>query len=192
MAWLWQRDIDDEKRTPGFIFMIKSRLSGKRVSLDRATQQLLGLGIKPGWKVVDFGCGAGHYSVAAAKVVGEGGTVHAVDLHPTAIRMVEEKAAKLGLGNVETIYSDLHTGLDDGAVDAVLLFDVLRGRKDARPLLAELHRVLKRDGRVHVRARGLRGGRVHDLMVKDGLFKLMGKAGDVLNFLKVEGEFHEI
>jgi ubiquinone/menaquinone biosynthesis C-methylase UbiE len=192
MAWLWQRNIDDEKRTPGFIFRIKSRFSKKNVRLDRAEAELQSLGLKPGWSVLDFGCGPGQYAIAAARVVGDAGTVQALDLHPTALDMVEQKAATLNLGNVDTIYSDLHTGLDDKSLDAALLFEVLGGRRDIRDLLLELHRVLKRSGKLHVRDAGLRGDRLEELMVKDGLFRLLGKEGNVLNFIKLEGAFHEI
>jgi len=192
MAWLWHSDIDDEKRAPGFIFRLKSRFSKNNVSLERAEAEMLSVGIKPGWTVLDFGCGPGQYSVAAAKVVGDTGSVQALDLHPTALDMVEKKAASLNLGNIDTIYSDLHTGLEKESVDAVLLFDVLHGRREIRSLLDELHRVLKHAGTVHVRGSGFKGGRLQELMVKDGLFRLLGTKGGVLNFAKVEGEFHEI
>jgi ubiquinone/menaquinone biosynthesis C-methylase UbiE len=192
MAWLWQRDIDDEKRTPGLIFRLKSSFSRKNVSLGRAEKDLLGLGVKPGSTVLDFGCGPGQYSIAAARVVGDAGSVQALDLHPTALDMVETKAANLSLSNIETIYSELHTGLDDESVDTVLLFDVLRGRRDIRSLMSELHRILKPEGVLHVRGSGFKGSRLQELMVKDGLFRLLGVQGKVLNFAKVVGEFHEI
>ncbi len=192
MAWLWQRDIDDEKRTPGFLYSIKSVFSKKYVDIEKAEKELRLFGIVPGQTVLDFGSGPGHYALAAARVVGDAGTVHALDIHPKAIEMVDRKAAELKLSNVESIYSDLHTGLDDGSVDAVLLFNVLRGRSDVRLMLEELHRILKHDGSVHVRDSGFKPGRLEELMVKDGLFRLKGILGGVLKYTKVEGEFHEI
>ena len=192
MAWLWQRNIDDEKRTPGIIYRLKSSLSRKNVSLEKAEKELLSLGLKPGWTVLDFGSGPGQYSIAAARVVGDAGSVQALDLHPTALDMVEKKAASLNLTNVETIYSELHTGLDDESVDKVLLFDMLRGRREVRSLMNELHRVLKPEGILHVRGDGLKRSRLHEIMIKDGLFRLLGEQGNVLNFVKVVGEFHEI
>jgi ubiquinone/menaquinone biosynthesis C-methylase UbiE len=192
MSWLWQRDIDDEKRTPGFLFRLRSSVSRKSLRAGKARDQLSGLGIMPGHTVLDFGCGAGSYSIAAAGIVGDSGSVQALDIHPTALRMVEGRASGSNLSNVETIYSDLETGLDDESVDAVLLFDVLRGRKDVKSLLDEMHRVLKPSGVLNVRGPGMKAGRLHELMVKDGLFRLLGESGDVLRFAKVEGEFQEI
>ena len=192
MAWLRQRDIDDEKRTPDLIFRLRNMFISRSVSLNQAEKELKDLGIKNGGKVLDFGCGSGQYAIAAAKLVGDSGKVFAVDLHPSALRMVDEKASALGLSNVETIYSDLETGLDAGSVDMVLLFDALRGRKDIKSLLNEVHRVVKRKGAVHVKRSGLKNGRVEELMVKDGFFHLKGKHNDVLRFGKLEGEFYEI
>jgi len=192
MAWLWQRDIDDEKRTPGFIFKLKSRFSPKNVGLKKAEQELLDIGLKPGWTVLDFGCGPGQYTVAAARVVGEKGNVHALDLHPTALEIVEKKAAKMNLFNIDTVFSDLHTGLEDESVDAILLFNVLKCRRDFRSLMGEFHRVLKKSGKVHVKETGFEPIRLQELLVKDGLFKLLGTQGGVFNFAKLEGEFHEI
>jgi len=37
------------------------------------------IGIKKGDVVLDFGCGAGHYTIPAAKVVSEEGKVYAMD-----------------------------------------------------------------------------------------------------------------
>jgi ubiquinone/menaquinone biosynthesis C-methylase UbiE len=192
MAWLWQRDIDDEKRTPGFLYAIRSAFSRKNVSIGKAEKELRGFGIGPGRTVLDFGCGPGQYTLAAARLVGQNGTVHALDLHPKAIETVARKAADMGLSNIDTIYSDNHTGLEAESVDAVILFDVLRGRRDIKSLLSELHRILKPQGVVHVRGSGFKSGRLEELMVKDGFFKLKSVLGGVLNFMKVEGEFHEI
>jgi len=36
------------------------------------------IGVKPGQIVLDFGCRAGHYTIPAAKIVGNKGIVYAV------------------------------------------------------------------------------------------------------------------
>jgi len=43
------------------------------------------VGIKPGFHVLDFGCGPGSYIIPLAKLVGESGKVYAMDIHPLAI-----------------------------------------------------------------------------------------------------------
>ena len=53
-------------------------------------------GIQRGMNVLDFGCGPGRFAVPAAKIVGKEGFVHALDVHPLAIKMVERAAKREG------------------------------------------------------------------------------------------------
>jgi len=59
--------------------------------------------LQPGMTVLDFGCGPGGFSLAAARSVGPEGRVYAVDIHPLAVRSVQRAAARQGLDNVRTI-----------------------------------------------------------------------------------------
>ena len=45
-------------------------------------QVLNEVGIEPGYSVLDFGCGPGGFTIAAAKLVGTSGEVFAADIHP--------------------------------------------------------------------------------------------------------------
>lgn len=66
-------------------------------------------GIKPGFHVLDYGCGPGSYLTAAAELVGKSGKIYALDIHPLAIKKVNIIAAKKRLSNVVTINSDCKT-----------------------------------------------------------------------------------
>ena len=99
--------------------------------------------IKPGAHVLDYGCGPGNYTIAAAELVGPSGKVYAVDIHPLGIREVQKKADKKGLGNVKTILTNCNTKLPDSSVDVVLLFYVLHDFKDPDAIIKELNRMLK-------------------------------------------------
>jgi ubiquinone/menaquinone biosynthesis C-methylase UbiE len=79
------------------------------------------VGIKQGFKVLDFGCGPDGYILAASKLVDKTGKVYALDVTPIAIKMVKSLVQKNGLKNVETILSDSATGLPNESFDAVLL-----------------------------------------------------------------------
>jgi 2-polyprenyl-3-methyl-5-hydroxy-6-metoxy-1,4-benzoquinol methylase len=57
----------------------------------------LDVGIQQGFRVLDYGCGPGGFSLAAAELVGNAGKVYVLDLHPLAIQQVQKKAAKRGL-----------------------------------------------------------------------------------------------
>jgi ubiquinone/menaquinone biosynthesis C-methylase UbiE len=98
--------------------------------------------IRPGFSVLDFGCGPGGYIRPLADLVGGFGEVHALDIHPLAVARVERIATKKHLSNVETILSRCETGLDSGSMDAVLLYDIFHHLSDREGVLQELHRVL--------------------------------------------------
>ena len=55
-----------------------------KISLDKwkresAENIIRYIGIDSGQKILDFGCGSGHYTIPIAKVVGEKGVVYALD-----------------------------------------------------------------------------------------------------------------
>lgn len=102
--------------------------------------------VQEGHTFLDYGCGTGYFSLAAAKMVTDSGKVYALDYFPKQLEIVSEKCGKAGLTNIETIHSSSHTGLADESVDVVWLCDVLHEIKERRAVLKELHRVLKKDG----------------------------------------------
>ncbi|HEV2717644.1 MAG TPA: methyltransferase domain-containing protein, partial [Terriglobales bacterium] len=63
------------------------------------------LGVADGKNVADIGAGSGWFTVRAARRVGKGGVVYAVDINPEAIRYIGERAKKEQLKNVKTIMS---------------------------------------------------------------------------------------
>jgi ubiquinone/menaquinone biosynthesis C-methylase UbiE len=129
-----------------FAFSMMSAMFKVR-DLLRPRMEILGeVGIKPGFRVLDYGCGPGGYVATAAELVGRSGMVYALDVHPVAIQNVEKIVRKNQLANVKTIRSDCETGLPDDSIDVVLLYDILHMLSDPHAVLAELRRVLKPDG----------------------------------------------
>ena len=108
------------------------------------------VGIKAGDTVVDFGCGNGHYSFAAARIVGPAGKVIAIDQSAPAISQIKRRCEKDSIENVVPVKTDGGTNFDipDKSVDAILLYDILHHfQDDARTaLLEEVRRILKPDG----------------------------------------------
>ena len=103
-------------------------------------------GIKPGAVILDYGCGIGSYSLAAAELVGDGGKVYAADIHPLAVQAVERLVARKCLRNIQTIRTDCATSLGNETIDTVLLYDTLHDLASPEPVLKELHRVLRPGG----------------------------------------------
>lgn len=142
------------------------------------------VGIRPGFGVLDFGCGPGGYILPLIKLVGEPGKVFAMDMNPAAVLTVKSLALKHKLENVETILAESKTGLPDGIMDVVLLYDVLHHLKKPDDVLQELRRVLKPDGILSVTDHHMKSGEIIDTITGGGLFRLSGQ-GKVFNFSAV-------
>jgi ubiquinone/menaquinone biosynthesis C-methylase UbiE len=144
------------------------------------------VGIKPGFHVLDYGCGPGSYIVPLAELVGESGKIYALDIHPLAIQKVKGITSKKRLVNVETILSDCQTGLPDNSLDVVLLYDIFHHLSDPDRVLKELHRVLKPDGILSFGDHHMKEKEIMAELTKDQLFKLLRKGQRTYTFLKEE------
>jgi ubiquinone/menaquinone biosynthesis C-methylase UbiE len=142
------------------------------------------VGIKPGFHVLDYGCGPGGYIIPLAELVGKSGKVYALDIHPLAIRKVEDIDSKGQLANVETILSDCQTGLPDNTLDAVLLYDAFHHLSDPNGVLKELHRVLKPDGILSFGDHHMKEEEIVAEAINDRLFRLSRKGHRTYTFLK--------
>ena len=141
-------------------------------------------GIRPGFYVLDYGCGPGSYITAAAESVGKSGKIHALDIHPLAIQMARSIAAKKQLTNVETICSDCKTGLPDNSIDVILLYDTFHDFGDPNGVLEELHRVLKPSGILSCHDHHMKEYEIVSKMTDKELFRLSRKGERTYSFLK--------
>lgn len=142
--------------------------------------------IKPGFIVLDYGCGPGSYALAAAEMVGSSGKVYALDIHPLAVHRVQKVASKKGLRNIETIHSDCATGLPDENVDVVLLFDILHELSEPDKILEELYRILKPDGTLSFSDHHLKEDEIVSKITHTGLFRLEKKTTKTYRFIKTQ------
>lgn len=140
--------------------------------------------IKPGARVLDYGCGPGSYIIPLAKLVGPSGRVYALDIHPLAIRAVERAIAKRGLANVETIHSDRATGLPDESIDVAILYDVFHDLGDPDGVLKEVRRVLKPNGVVSFSDHHMTDVEIVAKLTGGGLFRLEAKGKLTHTFAK--------
>jgi ubiquinone/menaquinone biosynthesis C-methylase UbiE len=109
------------------------------------------LGVAPGKAVGDIGAGSGWFTVRAARRVGGGGVVYAVDINPEAIRYIGERAEKEQLQNVKTILSKADDALlPASSVDAVLLLKTYHEVAQPVMLLRNLRAALRPGAKVGV------------------------------------------
>ena len=142
-------------------------------------------GVKPGYRVLDYGCGPGSYSIAAARMVTDTGTVHSLDIHPLALEYISKKARNKNISNIKTINSDCATGLSDESIDIILLYDILHDLSRPQEILTELHRVLKPEGVLSISDHHLKDDVIKATVTDPGLFSLIKRGEKVYNFNKI-------
>jgi 2-polyprenyl-3-methyl-5-hydroxy-6-metoxy-1,4-benzoquinol methylase len=107
--------------------------------------QLKQFGIKPGFTVVDYGCGPGRYLETAVSLVGESGLVYAADISETAIKHVNSQINSANFHNVIPIL--LETGNDtipSGCADVVYALDMFHRVEDPALFLKDIHEIIKK------------------------------------------------
>jgi len=110
------------------------------------------VGIKKDNIILDFGCGAGTYSLPAAKIIGKRGKVFALDKSRIKLNELISKAKSDGLDNIKTMETSgkLKISLHDRSFDVVMLYDILHSYyfslSERKKLLKEVYRVLKSGG----------------------------------------------
>ena len=172
-----------DKPEPDLNFRIMSFTFGIRDIFLPRKNILEEAGIKPGSRVLDYGCGSGSYITAAAERVGESGNIYALDIHPLAVESARRIASRNHLPNVETIQSDCATGLPDDSVDVALLYDVFHKLSDPDSVLEELHRVLTPAGILSFSDHHLKEDEIVSRVTGGGLFELSKKGKKTCSFL---------
>ena len=142
------------------------------------------VGLKAGFKVLDYGCGPGGYVLPVSKAVGQSGKLYALDALPIAIDMVKKIVAKNNLKNVETILSNCATGLPDEELDVVLLYDVFHDLEEQNAVLNELSRILKPNGTLSFSDHHMKENDIIQKLTGTGLFKLQKKDKHTYTFPK--------
>jgi len=165
-------------RFMSFLFKIRDRFHPPLEKIRKAN-------IKKGDLVLDYGCGPGSYTIAAAAEIKPNGTIFAADIHPLALKTVRKKAEKMDYKNIETIQTDCDTGLNDKSIDAVICFDVLHHLPNKNDILKEFHRVLKPNSILSFDDHHMKEEEIIEFITSEGLFKLAEKKDKQYNFIKI-------
>ena len=122
------------------------------VSFSAPRENILHLGLREGMKVADFGAGSGHYTRAAAAIVGRTGKVYAVDIQEDVLKHVKLNTNESHQPIIEHVWGDIEkvggSHLRDVSLDAVIVANTLFQIEDREGLLAEVKRVIKPEGKL--------------------------------------------
>jgi ubiquinone/menaquinone biosynthesis C-methylase UbiE len=109
------------------------------------------LPLKAGHVFADLGCGIGDYTIEAAKMVGAGGKIYALDKWKYVIDNLSKTANSQGLSNITALTSDITDSLPmpDSHADVVFIATVLHIfnlKKVGPSIFTEVSRILKPGG----------------------------------------------
>jgi ubiquinone/menaquinone biosynthesis C-methylase UbiE len=115
--------------------------------------EVLGMyGVSSGMTLLDVGCGTGLFTVEMARMLGDNGQVHAVDLQPSMIERTRARATGAGVTHMVQLH---HGGVydlpfADDTIDLAVLISTLGEVPDKPAALSELRRVLKPGARLGI------------------------------------------
>jgi predicted methyltransferase len=148
------------------------------------------LGIRTGSAVADIGAGSGWFSVRAAHRVGSSGRVYAVDINPSYVDYIRDRAQREKLPNIRTILNKSDDPLlPADSVDAVLLMKTYHEVAQPVVLLRHVRAAMRPGARLGIIDRNGRGddhGVNRDVVIDE-----VKRAGFVLtadyDFVKPDG-----
>jgi len=132
-ARFWDRMADRYSRSP----IADEASYQKRLQMTRSH-------LRPGMKVLEFGCGTGSTALAHAPLVDR---ITAIDISRRMIEIAQGKAATAGVENVGFSASTLDDfAAPDESFDVVLGLNILHLLSDRADAIARVHALLKTDG----------------------------------------------
>ena len=108
---------------------------------------LTAIGLRPGWRVADIGCGIGLVALWIAEQVGGNGCVSAVDASSEQLRVAERNAAAAGLRNISFHQASAYaTGLPRASFDLICSRFLMCHLQRPLEALKEMGTLLKKGG----------------------------------------------
>lgn len=110
---------------------------------------LAAVNIPSGARVADIGAGTGLYSLMFANAVGKDGVVYAVDIEPRFLKLINQRAADLDIGNIVSVLGrDKDITLPAQTVDVVFIADTYFYFSDRAAIMATVKEALRPGGRL--------------------------------------------
>jgi len=122
----------------------------KRDEWQRPGEVMDGIGVGPGQRVADIGCGFGYFTFHLAARVGAEGKVYAVDIDQAAIEIVRQRKEREELEQVEPILGESADPRLPNNLDAVLIVDTYHEFREYDQTMQAVFRALKPGGRLAI------------------------------------------
>lgn len=110
------------------------------------------IGLSAGKSVADIGAGIGYYSFLMSPLVGQEGTIYAIDIQKDLLEKIIKQAEERHISNIHAVWGDAEnvggTKLKSGAVDIVLVSNVLFQTESKSSFVHEIKRILKKNGKI--------------------------------------------
>ncbi|HKQ13378.1 MAG TPA: class I SAM-dependent methyltransferase [Steroidobacteraceae bacterium] len=107
------------------------------------------LEIKPGQTIADLGAGSGYFSFRIAPLVGPTGKVLAIDIEPTMLDTIAQRASREHVTNITTVRSSARDpNLAPHSVDLLFMVDVYHELEYPYEVMTKVRAALKPGGRV--------------------------------------------
>jgi ubiquinone/menaquinone biosynthesis C-methylase UbiE len=107
--------------------------------------------LAPGMKVLDIGCGFGHFSLGMARMVGPYGSVTAIDLQPQMLKKTISRAKRAGLDGIITPHQCQQNALSlTSCYDFALASNVLHEVPDRVSFLKEIYDALRHQSTLYL------------------------------------------
>jgi len=161
----------------------KSKLDNEERRIELPPQGTLELlGYAGDEDFADIGCGIGYFTIPAAQMAKASSKIYALDITDEMLKDVEERASEAGLNNVEIVKVDEYDlKLTEESVGYALLSTVFHEIDDKKRYLEEIHRIIKRGGRLAIieweKVEGKKGPPVEHRVSYEELLELLNKYG---------------
>ncbi len=105
------------------------------------------LPIKKNITAVDFGCGAGGWTIPLAEKL-EKGVVYAIDILEEPLSALRGKMKRRGIANIKVLNQNIESGVDikDDKAQLLLMTTLLFQTEDREKVFSEAYRILEKEG----------------------------------------------
>ncbi|MEC9376030.1 MAG: class I SAM-dependent methyltransferase [Pseudomonadota bacterium] len=120
-----------------------------RVNEERTDLLLANLPIKPGDRIADIGAGTGYFSLPMSNMVGDNGTVFAVDIQPEMLSIIQARTEDMGINNIKRLLAKVdNPNLPKNSINLVLFVDAYHELEWPREVMRNVYDSLITGGKV--------------------------------------------